>query len=86
MAADPFSYFSFRWAPGPEGLAERHVLELPNTRIEFLIESIPEGTKVTVKESGFASLPEEYADAMHNQNTGGWQYMADRLEKLFEEN
>ena len=86
VAADPFSYFSFRWAPGPEGLAERHVLELPNTLIEFLIESIPEGTKVTVKESGFASLPEEYADAMHNQNTGGWQYMADRLEKLFEEN
>ena len=42
--------------------------------------------KVTVKESGFASLPPEVAEKCFNDNSGGWEYMMDRLEKLVNQN
>jgi uncharacterized protein YndB with AHSA1/START domain len=82
-AANPFDYFAYRWAPGPDGLAEEHVLDLPNTLIEFLIEVVGDETKVTVKESGFAALPPEYAHESHHQNSGGWEFMMDRLSLRF---
>ncbi len=82
VAANPNSYFAFRWAPGPDGLEEKHVMELPNTLIEFHVEALGENTKVTVKESGFASLPADFASTTHDQNSGGWDYMFDRLSTL----
>ena len=82
VAADPFGYFAFRWAPGPDGLSEKRVMELPNTLIEFHIDDLGEKTKVTVKESGFAALPAEFATTTHDQNSGGWDYMFDRLSTL----
>ena len=82
VAANPSDYFAFRWAPGLEGSQELPVTGLPNTLVEFLIEAQGETTKVTIKESGFASLPSRYAAKSHEENSGGWEYMADRLEKL----
>ena len=84
--ANPFGYFAFRWAPGPDGLSEKHVLDLPNTLVEFHIEPSNSGTKVTVKESGFASLPTDYAEISLDQNSGGWTFMTDRLEKFLNDN
>jgi len=81
VAANPFAYFAFRWAHGPED-SQEHVSEHPNTLVEFLIEGEGEETKVTIKETGFASLPHEYASQSHEDNTGGWEFMADRLQKL----
>src|SRR5687768_6269533 len=59
-AAEPFSYFAYRWVPGGiEMLGD--VLKADNTLVEFFIEETTDGTKVTLKESGFASLPVEHA-------------------------
>ncbi|MBC7982018.1 SRPBCC domain-containing protein [Candidatus Parcubacteria bacterium] len=80
-AAKPFEYFAYRWVPGAHGMIG-DVLTVPNTLVEFFIEDQEEGTKVTVKESGFASLPAEVAQTSFNQNSGGWTYMLGRLETL----
>ena len=80
----PFTYFSYRWIPGGQ-TATQDVLEGANTLVEFFIEAVDHGTKVTVKESGFASLPAEVAEKSFKDNTGGWDYMMKRLEKLYTE-
>ncbi len=79
-AARPFEYFAYRWVPGAAGIVG-DVLAVPNTLVEFHIEEVEDGTKVTVKESGFASLPSAVAQESFNQNSGGWEHMMNRLEK-----
>ncbi len=81
--ATPFDYFSFRWIPGGNDKGGEDVMSLPHTLVEFLIEEQSEGTKVTVKESGFAALPVEMAEKSFKDNSGGWDYMMNRLEKVF---
>ena len=80
-AVKPFDYFSYRWVPGGAGILG-DVLAVPNTLVEFFIEEQKEGTKITVKESGFSSLAPEVAEESFNQNSGGWEFMINRLEKL----
>ena len=84
-AAKPFNYFAYRWVPGGVGIIG-NVLAVPNTLVEFFIEEEQNGTKVTVKESGFSSLPQEVAEQSFKQNSGGWEYMINRLaEKMNQE-
>lgn len=78
--AKPHDHFAFRWIPGSGGFIG-DVLTVPNTLVEFNIEELDEGTRVTVKESGFASLPSDVAEEKFQQNSGGWGYMMSRLEK-----
>ncbi|MBX3097760.1 MAG: SRPBCC family protein [Fimbriimonadaceae bacterium] len=82
VAAEPHSYFAFRWVSGmafvPQGFTG-DPLEHPNTLVEFRLESVPEGTRVDLKESGFASLPPEYAAQNLEDNTGGWDEQMERL-------
>ncbi|MES2622958.1 MAG: SRPBCC domain-containing protein [Patescibacteria group bacterium] len=80
-AAKPYEYFAYRWVPGGAGIVG-DVLLVPNTLVEFFIEAQENGTKVTVKESGFASLPKEVAEESFKQNSGGWNYMMGRLETV----
>lgn len=80
-AAKPFEYFAYRWVPGSAGIIG-DVLTVPNTLVEFYIEELGEGTKVMVKESGFSSLPSEVAERSFNENSGGWEHMMSRLEKV----
>ena len=80
-AANPFSYFSYRWVPSTTTL-EGDPRAVPHTLVEFIIDQLSEGTKVTIKESGFNTLPLEIAEKMLKQNSGGWDFMIGRLEKL----
>lgn len=80
-AAKPYEYFAYRWVPGGAGIVG-DVLAVPNTLVEFFIEEVDGGAKVTVKESGFASLPTEVAEESFKQNSGGWGYMMGRLEEF----
>lgn len=80
----PYEYFSYRWVPGSTGIVG-DVLKVPNTLVEFFIEEIGEETKVTVKESGFASLPATVAEESFKQNSGGWEFMISRLQKFVNE-
>jgi uncharacterized protein YndB with AHSA1/START domain len=79
-AAKPYEYFAYRWVPGRAGIIG-DVMKVPNTLVEFRIEETGDGTRVTLKESGFASLPAEVAEESLRDNSGGWNIMMDRLEK-----
>ena len=83
-AMQPYSYFAFRWIPGGSDFVG-DVLTVPNTLVEFRIEESDGVSVVTMTESGFSKLPEEMAKASFEQNSGGWTFMLDRLEKKFKE-
>lgn len=90
-AIEPERRLSFFWVPFevPEG--EDHAKQ-PTTRIEFLLEEIANGTRLTVVESGFSKLP---ADKQYkrDQNETGWtlqlegiaQHILGRVEVKVEE-
>ena len=86
VAANPYGYFACRWVSGPSGAVAHDVLSIPNKLVELLIEVVVDGTKVTAKESGFASLPLGEAKSSFKDNYGGWEYMVERLGKLLDAN
>jgi uncharacterized protein YndB with AHSA1/START domain len=67
---EPERILSFHWVPYevPEG--EEHEKH-PQTRIEFRLEDIAEGTLLTVVETGFAKLPLD-KHYKRDQNEDGW--------------
>lgn len=83
VASRPHDYFAYRWVPGANHYLG-DVLAAPNTLVEFNItEQANGGCKVTLTESGFASLPAELMEAAFRQNSGGWDFMLNRLVKCF---
>ncbi|MHC9510712.1 SRPBCC family protein [Kangiella sp. M94] len=82
--AKPHEYFAYRWVPGSNHFTG-DVLSVPNTLVEFRISESGNGCKVTLTETGFSKLPAEVAEESLKQNTGGWEFMLDRLQKLFAE-
>jgi uncharacterized protein YndB with AHSA1/START domain len=60
--------FSYRWA----AKGTEDVRTGPSTLVEFTLEADDRGTTVTVRESGFASLPTEIAESNLAENTSGW--------------
>lgn len=69
---DPPRCFAYRWDASFSGVLDRPVHELPTTLVMFTLEEIPEGTQLTMVESGFASLPEEIRARRFSDNTSGW--------------
>jgi uncharacterized protein YndB with AHSA1/START domain len=57
-------HFVFRWEPSSE--------TAQTTRVEFTLEPHPEGTRLRVVESGFASLPPGLRRGCHDSHTEGW--------------
>ena len=61
---EPMDRFGFRWeiaSPNPT-----------RTLVIFTLETVPEGTQVTVHETGFEALPEDVRSARFADNVGGW--------------
>jgi len=85
-AVNPYDYFAYRWIPNASGEGVGDVLGIPNTLVEFSIEEIGGSTTITMKESGFASLPIEDAETSFKGHIGGWDIQVDRLEKLLNSN
>lgn len=68
---EPESLFSFRWQPyEPEGAADFD--SAPSTLVEFTLEEHPEGTLLTIVESGFDSVPLEKRAEAFASNEQGW--------------
>jgi uncharacterized protein YndB with AHSA1/START domain len=61
----------FRWRPAG--------LDRPYTTVSFTLEEIQIGTRVTLVESGFASLPDQIQEQSQQGNDAGWR---DELEEL----
>ena len=86
VAANPHDYFAYRWVPGNADGTDGFmgdVLAVPNTLVEFRLADDPQGTALTLTESGFSTLPPGVAEKKLEENAGGWEFMLDRLEKLF---
>jgi hypothetical protein len=45
----------------------------------FALETVPEGTRITVTEQGFEALPDEVREARFKDNTQGWEHMLGEL-------
>jgi uncharacterized protein YndB with AHSA1/START domain len=71
---DPMSVFAFCWgiSGAPEGDPRR-------TYVEFALEPTASGTRLTVTESGFAQLPDEWLEPSYQGNVEGWRSELDEL-------
>jgi uncharacterized protein YndB with AHSA1/START domain len=71
---DPMTAFAFCWGinGAPEG-------DPRQTYVEFTLEPTSSGTRITVTESGFAQLPDEWLEPSYQGNVEGWRSELDEL-------
>jgi uncharacterized protein YndB with AHSA1/START domain len=69
---DPPNRFAYRWIPSDESDQAIPFDEVPSTLVEFSLEDSPEGTRVTVIESGFSGLPANVREQIVRGNSEGW--------------
>jgi len=79
-AMEPERLFSFRWHPNAHDPAVDYSAE-PTTLVEFVLEDAADGVMLTVKESGFDSLPVERRAKAFKANDGGWTIVVTLIEK-----
>lgn len=77
---EPERLLSFRWHPGAIDPAVDYSKE-PTTLVEFTLEDTPEGTLLTVTESGFDQIPLTRRAKAFEQNSGGWAMAMKLIEK-----
>lgn len=78
------SLFSFRWHPyEPEGAAD--FFSVPTTLVEFVLEEHPDGTLLTIRESGFDSIPLDKRAQAFTSNEQGWTIQAKLIGKYLEQ-
>ncbi len=74
------SYFAFTWHP----YAVDHSIDYskePPTLVEFRLEPIEAGTRLTVIESGFDALPAERRPLALRMNEGGWEEQVGNIKR-----
>ena len=80
---EPERFFSFRWIP--YGIdAEADFKNEPTTLVEFRLEQVPEGTLLTITESGFDRVPAHRRERAFRMNEGGWAGQAENIKKYVE--
>jgi uncharacterized protein YndB with AHSA1/START domain len=72
---EPERLFSFRWHDYDEKSGQP-IAEQPTTLVEFRLQAIPRGTRLTITESGIAALPEPRRIEVLRNNTEGWHIQA----------
>ena len=75
---EPERLFSWRWQPG--GNPDIDPAE-PMTLVVFELEEVPEGTRLTVRESGFDQIPVARRGKVYRGNTEGWTGQFENLRK-----
>jgi uncharacterized protein YndB with AHSA1/START domain len=78
---EPMNLFSFRWHPYGVDKDIDYTKE-PMTLVEFTLEEVSGGTKLTVTESGFDQLPPERRAKAFAANDGGWTAQLDLIAKF----
>lgn len=80
---EPERYFAFRWIP--YGIdAEADPRNEPTTLVEFRLEKVPEGTRLTIVESGFDRVPAHRRERAFRMNEGGWAAQAENIKRYVE--
>ena len=77
---DAEHYFSFRWHPYAID-PKADYSEEPTTLVEFRLEPVSQGTRLTVIESGFDQLPPGRRDEAFRMNEGGWTVQTENIRK-----
>ena len=72
--------FSFRWHPHAVDPKVDYSME-PTTLVEFQLEEVPEGTLLTVVESGFDQIPEERRAKAFRMNSEGWATQLENIQR-----
>jgi uncharacterized protein YndB with AHSA1/START domain len=75
---EPERLFSFTWHPYAIDPNVDYSGE-PPTLVEFTLEPIPDGTRLTVVESGFGALPAHRRDLAFRMNDGGWSIQVENI-------
>ena len=60
--------------------------DMRRTYVEFTLEPITTGTRLTVVETGFAQLPDDEHDTAFKGNTNGWAEKLDELGNYLDRN
>jgi hypothetical protein len=76
----PERLFSFRWHPGAVEPGIDYSSE-PTTLVAFVLEGMPDGTLLTVTESGFDRIPIERRAKAFTDNEQGWSIQMTLIEK-----
>lgn len=80
---DPEKLISWRWHPGMPDSSVDYDRE-PMTLVEFKLEDIPGGTKVTVIETGFDKLSLNRRASVFKDNNEGWEIQMGALARHLE--
>jgi uncharacterized protein YndB with AHSA1/START domain len=81
---EPERLFAFRWHPFAVEPGVDYSRE-PTTLIEFLLEDVPDGVVLTVRESGFDRVPLERRAKAFAANEAGWAIQMRLIEKYLAE-
>ena len=71
VSAEPLERFAFHWTPEPGNPIE--------SLVTFVLETVPDGTLVTITEAGFEALPETVRQKRYEMNGMGWGIALDHL-------
>ncbi|MEX0644160.1 MAG: SRPBCC family protein [Parvularculaceae bacterium] len=74
--------FSFRWFDSNDGSPAQDD-DQPTLLVEFLLEKIPSGTRLTITESGFSALPQPRRIEVMRRNEEGWNIQVENLAQYF---
>lgn len=75
---EPERLFSYRWHPNAIDMKKDYSRE-PTTLVEFLLEDVPGGTRLTITESGFDGIPLARRAEAFKGNEGGWEFQASAI-------
>jgi uncharacterized protein YndB with AHSA1/START domain len=77
---EPQHTFSYRWHPYAIE-PETDYSHEPMTLVEFQLQDVPEGTRLSIVESGFDRIPLERRATAYRMNDGGWAAQAVNIER-----
>jgi hypothetical protein len=71
---------SWRWHPGGIDPTKDYSGE-PTTLVVYELEDVPEGTRLTLTESGFDQLPSERRREAYQGNEKGWTMQMESIQR-----
>lgn len=77
---EPERLFSWRWHPHTDEPARDYSSE-PTTLVVFELEEVPEGTRLTVVESGFEGIPADRLQKAYRGNESGWSEQLENIRR-----
>lgn len=77
---EPERLFSWRWHPHAVEKGHDYSKE-PTTLVVFQLEDVPEGTRLTVVESGFDQVPLARRAQAYRMNGDGWTWQLESIRK-----